>query len=36
MLMLIMRHELLLVLITVILLLVEIFLPADRKRKQLR
>ncbi|MBL7137920.1 MAG: NADH-quinone oxidoreductase subunit N [Bacteroidales bacterium] len=28
-----MRHELLLVLITVILLLVEIFLPADRKRK---
>ena len=33
MLMLIMRHELLLVLITVILLLVEIFLPADRKRK---
>jgi len=33
MLMLIMRHELLLVLITVILLLVEIFLPADRKQK---
>lgn len=33
MLMLIMRHELLLVLITVILLVVEIFLPADRKQK---
>ena len=33
MLMLIMRHELLLVLITVILLLVEILLPADRKQK---
>ncbi len=33
MLILIMRHELLLVLITVILLLVEIFLPADRKQK---
>ena len=33
MLILIMRHELLLVLITVILLLVEIFLPAERKRK---
>ncbi|MFH1296980.1 MAG: NADH-quinone oxidoreductase subunit N [Bacteroidota bacterium] len=33
MLMLIMRHELLLVLITVILLLVEIFLPANRKQK---
>lgn len=33
MLMLIMRHELLLVLITVILLLVEIFLPAGRKQK---
>jgi len=31
--MLIMRHELLLVLITVILLLVEIFLPAGKKRK---
>lgn len=33
MLTLIMRHELLLVLITVILLVVEIFLPADRKHK---
>jgi len=33
MLMLIMRHELLLVLITVILLVVEIFLPADKKQK---
>ena len=33
MLILIMRHELLLVLITVILLLVEIFLPPDRKQK---
>ncbi len=33
MLILIMRHELLLILITVILLLVEIFLPADRKQK---
>ena len=29
--MLIMRHELLLIAITVILLLVEIFLPADKK-----
>ena len=33
MLMLIMRHELLLVLITVILLVIEIFLPANRKQK---
>lgn len=31
--MLIMRHELLLVLIAVILLVVEIFLPADRKHR---